>query len=77
MAAGVRQLMKTDYAIATTGIAGPGGGTEEKPVGLVWVGIASDKGVFSTSFRFVASREINIQRFASHAINYFRENCLL
>lgn len=77
MAAGVKRLMKTDYAIATTGIAGPNGGTEEKPVGLVWVGIASPKGVFSTSFRFVASREINIERFASHAINYFREQCLL
>lgn len=76
MALGVKNLMKTDYAIATTGIAGPGGGTDEKPVGLVWVGIASDKGTFSTSFRFVASREINIERFASHAINYFRENCL-
>lgn len=77
MAAGVKRLMKTDYAIATTGIAGPNGGTEEKPVGLVWVGIASPEGVFSTSFRFVASREINIERFASHAINYFREKCLL
>lgn len=77
MAAGVKRLMKTDYAIATTGIAGPNGGTEEKPVGLVWVGIASPEGVFSTSFRFVASREINIERFASHAINYFRERCLL
>ena len=77
MALGVKNLMKTDYAIATTGIAGPGGGTDEKPVGLVWVGIASDKGVLSTSFRFVASREINIERFASHAINYFREKCLL
>lgn len=77
MALGVKNLMKTDYAIATTGIAGPGGGTDEKPVGLVWVGVASEKGVFSTSFRFVASREINIERFASHAINYFREKCLM
>ena len=77
MALCVKALMKTDYAIATTGIAGPDGGTDEKPVGLVWVGIASDKGVLSTSFRFVASREINIERFASHAINYFREKCLL
>lgn len=77
MALGVKNLMRTDYAIATTGIAGPGGGTDEKPVGLVWVGVASEKGVFSTSFRFVASREINIERFASHAINYFREKCLM
>ena len=42
---GVRALAGADVGIATTGIAGPGGGTPEKPVGLVYLGIASEKGV--------------------------------
>ena len=45
MALGVRALSGADVGIATTGIAGPGGGTETKPVGLVYLGIASEKGV--------------------------------
>ena len=45
MAMGVRALAGSDVGIATTGIAGPGGGTPEKPVGLVYLGIASEKGV--------------------------------
>ncbi|MEG1991213.1 MAG: nicotinamide-nucleotide amidohydrolase family protein, partial [Christensenella sp.] len=43
MAAGIRALAHSDIGISTTGIAGPGGGTDEKPIGLVYVGIDSDK----------------------------------
>jgi PncC family amidohydrolase len=41
MATGVKKLFKTDYSIAVSGIAGPDGGTKEKPVGLVWIGIST------------------------------------
>lgn len=72
MAAGVMKRMKTDYAIATSGVAGPGGGTSEKPTGTVWVAIAGKKGVRSVKFSFKGDRKLNTERFASHALNFFR-----
>ena len=50
MAEGVRKLAKADIGIATTGIAGPTGGTEEKPVGTVYIGISSTLGTWAVKF---------------------------
>ena len=57
MAEGVRQLMHTDYAIATSGIAGPTGGTPDKPVGTIWIAWATPKGTEAQCFHLGAARE--------------------
>lgn len=57
MALGVRALLSTDFALSTTGIAGPGGGSAEKPVGLVWMAVASPQGVRSEKQIFSGNRE--------------------
>lgn len=57
MAEGVRALMHTDYAIATSGIAGPTGGTIDKPVGTVWIAWATPTGTDAKCFHFGAARE--------------------
>lgn len=72
MAKGVRKLMGTTYSIATSGIAGPGGGSEEKPVGLVWIAVCGNDFILSKEFKFNSPREINIARFASSALNMLR-----
>ena len=57
MAEGVRTLMNTDYAIATSGIAGPTGGTQDKPVGTVWIAWATPTGTEARCFHFGIARE--------------------
>lgn len=72
MAKGARERLKTDYAMATSGIAGPDGGTEEKPVGTVWISLAGPDGVISQRFHFGEHRGRNIRRSALAALNMLR-----
>jgi nicotinamide-nucleotide amidase len=76
MALGVKNLLNTDYAIATSGIAGPTGGTPEKPVGLVWIAIATPKGVFSQKFLMGENRERTIRKTALSALSMLRKELL-
>ena len=73
MASGVRKLTGSDFAVATTGIAGPGGGSDEKPVGLVWVGVSSEEGTQTFKIQYKGDRIRNIERFAAFALNKIRE----
>jgi len=57
MAQGIKQVSGSDLGLAVTGIAGPGGGTPEKPVGLVYTCLASDESVVCEEFRFKGKRE--------------------
>lgn len=78
MATGVLRLMDTDYGVATSGIAGPGGGSDQKPVGTAWLGVAKKVGgeikVETECVHFASSRAVNIERFASNALNLLRKN---
>jgi nicotinamide-nucleotide amidase len=72
MAEGVKKALKSDWAIATTGIAGPDGGTAEKPVGTVWIAVAGPQGVLASKGVFMGSRDLVIRRAAVAALNMLR-----
>ena len=76
MATGVRDLMEADFGVATTGIAGPSGGTEETPVGTVWIGVASSSGVVSKCFNFGKDRENVINRATIAAYEMLRKQLI-
>lgn len=68
MACGVRRLVGADIAISVTGIAGPGGGSDEKPTGLVWFGLASPSGVRTEKALFVGGRDEVRKQAVLHAV---------
>ena len=59
MARGIRNAMKSDIAISVSGIAGPGGGTPEKPVGTTWIGFVTEREEWARLFQFSGDREAN------------------
>ncbi|SEH06513.1 Nicotinamide-nucleotide amidohydrolase PncC [Candidatus Venteria ishoeyi] len=72
MADGTRKKLNTDYAIATSGIAGPGGGTKEKPVGTTWIAVSSSKRLVSEKFMMGDHRERNIEKATITALDMLR-----
>ena len=73
MAIGVRKLLKVDVSVATSGIAGPTGGTVEKPVGTIWISVSSKDITLTREFQFGALREQNIIRSTQAALLMLKE----
>jgi nicotinamide-nucleotide amidase len=72
MAENGREILGADICISTTGIAGPGGGTETKPVGMVWIAIATKEGTTTKKMQFSKHRERNIKMTVLSALNLLR-----
>lgn len=74
MAEGVRRVGRSDYGISTTGVAGPSGGSAEKPVGTVWIGIATPNGSFAVLKNCGTDRGQIIQRATAYAVQLLQNN---
>ena len=73
MANGVLKKMKTDYAIAVSGIAGPDGGSIEKPIGTIWIAVGNNKSIITEKFLHGEDRGRNIRKAALSALNMLRK----
>jgi nicotinamide-nucleotide amidase len=76
MARGIRQAAKTDLGLSVTGIAGPDGGTEQKPVGLVYTALASVQGVKTNEHRFLGNREQVRMKASQMALDMVRRHLI-
>lgn len=76
MAAGIRERTRADLGISITGIAGPGGGSQEKPVGLVYIGLATSEGIKANKFQFHGGRDSIRQLTVQAALDWIRRYML-
>jgi nicotinamide-nucleotide amidase len=73
MAGGGRKILNTDICLTDTGIAGPGGASAEKPIGLFYLGLSHKGGTYSRKHNFTGDREQNKQSAAEAALNWLKE----
>ena len=76
MAENVKTMFNSSFGLSVTGIAGPNGGTEDKPVGLVYIGLASDKDTIVEKYNFGKDRELNKIKASQAALQTLRKGLL-
>lgn len=76
MAEGVRRKLKTNIGISTSGVAGPGGGTDEKPVGLIWIAVAGPDGTRTRKLQFTKDRDLNTRYTAAYLLHLLHQTLI-